>query len=89
MEEKERQKSMSLYSEDGEDQYLMESMGVVYKMDDDGIWFVKVPIVDGEPNRDKAVMARVDDDVIDHEEDEDEYVPREPVDNLVSWYESL
>ena len=89
MEEIDRNQSMSLYSnENGEEEYMLESLGVAYKLGDNAIWFVKVPMSEGEPERGNAVMVRVEDEPTDHEERPDELLVTEAVDSLVDWYNS-
>lgn len=81
---------MTLYRKEDEEEFMLESMGIAYKIDDDALWFVKVPIKNGNPAQERAVMVRVEDsDPADHEEYEDEHVPREAVDNLVSWHSEI
>lgn len=85
-----RDESMSLYGTKDEEKFILESMGIAYKLDDDALWFVKVPIDNNNPVREEAVMVRVEgSDPADHTEYDDELVPERAVDNLMSWYSSF
>lgn len=78
---------MSLYgNEEGKHEFLMNSLGVSYRINEDGIWFVKIPIEDGEPNEENATIAVVEDDVLDHEERPSEEVPQKAIEDLTGWY---
>lgn len=78
---------MSLYGdEEGKHEYLMNSLGVSYRMNEEGIWFVKIPIEDGEPKKENATIAVVEDDVLDHEERPSEEVPQKAIEELIDWY---
>lgn len=93
MEKLATRQNLSLYGNDDGHQYLLASMGIAYTVargdDEDGLWFVKLPITNGEPARNNAVMVHVDDTPTDHDEHPDERVPPEPVDDLLDWYSSL
>lgn len=88
MEELKRHMGMSLYGDNEDPAYLMYSLGVSYRMSEDGIWFVKVPVEDGEAKREEAVIAVVEDEIPDHDEIPSEEIPSEALDELIEWYSS-
>lgn len=90
VEKLEQKDHMSLYGEDDNEEYLLASMGVAYRLDDDSIWFVKVPIEDGEANVDEAIMVQVEGhDPKKHTERDDEPVVYEAAEDAANWYDSL
>ena len=92
MEEVEREQNMSLWADDdGEEQFLMFSMGATYKLDDEELNLVKVPVQDGEARPRESVMVTVEQDseIPDHTEREDETVPEDAVEHIVGWFSSI
>lgn len=84
MDELDRKDNITLYGEDGEPAFVTVSMGVAYKLDDDPIYMVKIPVTDGEAQPDDAVMI----DGESMEEFPDERIPRPALEDGVDWFQS-
>lgn len=69
------------------EEYVYNSLGVAYKLDDDELYAVKVPVVDGEAKGSEAVMIDISDE--NHPEYPDMFVIPEAVDDVVEWYEEV
>lgn len=86
MEELARKDHMSVHGVNGEPEVVVVSMGVAYKLDEDVLYMVKIPVEGGEVRPDGAVM-------VDGEDFSDEFpeerVPREAVGDGVEWFEDI
>lgn len=85
MEEIKDTDGVSLYGQDGEHVCLVMSLGVAYKLDEDPIYGIKLPIKGGELQPTDAVIVDIQN--LDDEYPE-YYVPLEAKRDMVSWYEA-
>jgi hypothetical protein len=77
---------MALVKNNGE-KYLYNSMGVAFKLYDDELYAVKVPVVNGKAKKSEAVMIDISDE--DHPEYPDVRIPHKAIKDLLEWYNSL
>jgi hypothetical protein len=87
-----RKDHMSVYGEENNPEYIYVSMGVAYKLESDAIWFVRIPVdEDNNPQVGKDTMVAVYDEIESEstEVHRDEFVPPEPVNDGLDWFETL
>lgn len=86
MDELEREENKSVYGENSEPEFVTVSMGVAYKIDDDPLYMVKIPVEDGDVQPSDAVM--IDGSTMD-DEFPDEHIPRTALNDGIEWFRSL
>jgi hypothetical protein len=88
MDKLEIENGKSVYGKNGVPEFITVSMGVAYKLNEDPLYMVKIPVENGVPQSEEAVMIDGSSDG-KYEEFPDEFVPREALEDGVQWFRSL